>query len=141
MSPKLITKNNQPKQLFKIKVGDLERVENGKKVVCPLCKKVFGRAFISKHIRWVHEKTKEKCDQCGKDVCQLKRHIDEVHKNIRNHICENCGHKCLTAHELRHHKKLKHEGHREVIILEVFSFKYFSSHCCLDMSNMWQVIC
>ena len=53
---------------------------------------------------------KFKCDQCGKEVCELRKHIEQRHKKKRPFKCEMCGFGCSTKSQLKTHMKMKHDG-------------------------------
>ena len=62
---------------------------------CKFCPtKWISHLSLELHIMEVHTKRMFSCDRCSylsykKE--QIQRHIDHVHKKIRNHICHHCG--------------------------------------------------
>ena len=65
------------------------------KTECPICKAIFGKTNLKKHIRTKHEGKKDyKCDLCGNQYFEkkrLNRHIKKEHDKIRDEKCSQCG--------------------------------------------------
>ena len=88
--------------------------------ICKDCGHAFSdkgnfTKHLSKHEKSVHKirdkkikRKQQKCDHCSSEVVDLKRHIKSVHDNIRDHICNRCGHafsdKGNFAKHLKKHK-------------------------------------
>ncbi len=96
-------------------------VEHNKKVhgmptgfVCPVCDK---RDFRTKGLLRAHVMThcedKRPCAHCGKlfaDGQKMKRHVNEVHAKVRNHMCNTCGKTFARKDKLRAHEVMHEEG-------------------------------
>ena len=63
--------------------------------LCVHCEETFiSRAHLKRHVEQVHKKIKNyKCSQCDYNVylkCTLKRHVSIVHEKTRNFQCTHC---------------------------------------------------
>ena len=87
---------------------------------CPLCKAIFEKANLKRHLRIVHEGRKDhKCEHCGKEYAEKKRlktHIKREHDNIRDEKCNQCGKLFFSKQVLNEHIRNIH--------------KHFSCHVC-----------
>ena len=45
--------------------------------------------------------------QCGSPHA-LRKHVDRIHRNIQNYMCELCSYRTSTGSELRTHMEMKH---------------------------------
>lgn len=78
-------------QFFKEFAADAETVKvprNSNKedrVYCKVCKIFIGRPYFYNHVKYVH-------------------------KNVRNHLCQDCGYRAQTGHILRQHIESQHSG-------------------------------
>ena len=70
------------------------------------------RDVLNRHISGVHGK-KHVCGECGYaaslGMAHLKRHINDVHGNIRNHVCEECGYAAKRKNQLKQHREYVHK--------------------------------
>ena len=117
-----IEKTIQPKTIEWYSSGSFKKLERGLngKLICPVCQKEFSRHFIRSHMKWLHiesNKTsdympKQECKDCGKRVCDLPRHMEQVHIRKRPHKCDKCEFICSDRHQLKKHVSMKHEGIR-----------------------------
>ena len=86
---------------------------NGK-LVCPVCKRGYNKFSVRNHMRYMHLNDKaypkHKCQTCGKDVCDLPRHIAQVHEKKRTRVCVQCEFSCCGQSQLNQHIEMKHEG-------------------------------
>ena len=83
------------------------------KTECPICKAIFDKTHLKRHLRTVHEGIRDyKCEHCGKEFTEKKGlvcHTKRVHDNIRDEQCKHCG-KCFFSKEcLYRHIKNIHE--------------------------------
>ncbi len=65
-----------------------------------------ARNTLWQHMKFKHEKHKFICDLCGKTFpynALLKKHKDEFHLGLKNHVCDKCGKSFSEAHLLRQH--------------------------------------
>jgi len=72
----------------------------------------FNKHGKNLHIKHVHQGIKYKCDQCDKEVVNLRMHKRIVHEKVRKHVCPECGKTFqMTAHLRLHiarvHLKLR----------------------------------
>lgn len=95
---------------------DTNEEDDEKKRTCELCepKKVFKKLrYLLLHTRAVHSDQAFQCNQCSKTFsfrCSLGRHVKAVHKNIRDHKCDEieCGKTFRNSYELKQHKICLH---------------------------------
>ena len=82
------------------------------KTECPICKAIFGKTNLRKHLKTVHEGIKDfKCDHCGKEYTEnkgLKVHIKRHHDNVRDEQCNQCGKQFFTKEVLKEHVRNIH---------------------------------
>ena len=84
--------------------------------ICPSCKQEYKKDVIRRHLKYMHVNSKGpgypkfKCDQCGKEVCELKKHIEQRHNKKKPFKCDVCAFDCSTRSQVRIHKKMKHDG-------------------------------
>ena len=113
----------RPRNIHWYASGSLKKFEKGKgknKLICPACGKDFSRTFIRNHIRYMHVDTqnldltnnpdagnlpKFQCDQCDKAVCDLPRHIEQVHAGIKRYKCGLCTFRCRDVTTLNDTQK------------------------------------
>ena len=68
------------------------------------------------HKKRVHEDLKikdKKCDFCGKPFGSkqvLDRHINSVHRGLKEFSCKMCDKSYTQSHSLNYHVKIHHEG-------------------------------
>ena len=90
--------------------------ENDERLQCNFCCISFSSLDVAKkHMKFKHDKNfvKIKCDQCSESFAQksrLKRHIDDVHKSLKNHKCKNCQKTYKRRESLAEHVKIIHES-------------------------------
>lgn len=84
-------------------------------IQCPQenCTSFMKRASLSRHIRSIHEKSKETCPNCGKLISfsTVKRHLEScTHDGVRKFPCpiEDCKSTSKTNYGLRAHIKQVH---------------------------------
>ena len=81
---------------------------------CDFCGKIFHKMALHEHKK-THEENRPKnnvCPHCGKtffDGKNMTSHINDVHKEIRRHICELCGYSSSRSNNLKQHKQRYHE--------------------------------
>ena len=81
---------------------------------CDFCGKVFTSSNLHHHMK-SHDENRPKnnvCPHCGKtffDGKNMTSHINDVHKEIRRHICELCGYSSSRSNNLKQHKQKNHE--------------------------------
>ena len=79
---------------------------------CPIC--LIKVKSLREHIRRRHAKEKIArlpCDQCDKTFASsngLKTHIENIHKQIKNFLCDLCNYKTYTISNLRIHVSKMH---------------------------------
>ena len=65
------------------------------KTECPICKAIFDKGGLKRHLKTVHEGVKDhKCEHCGKEYTEkksLRTHIKRDHENVREEQCTQCG--------------------------------------------------
>lgn len=91
---------------------------------------------MKRHILGVHlgSPSRSKCEYCGKMICSdhLKRHINNVHKNLRNSKCHVCKKTFYDKHKLRRHLDtvhVKQKNHVCSICTKKFALKeYLARH-------------
>ena len=69
---------------------------------------------LIRHKKCVHEGATKTCPICLKKMsrnCNMKEHIDTVHKGLTNYSCEICGKKFGRQTHLNRHKKTTHNIH------------------------------
>ena len=81
---------------------------------CNKCTYVtFLMGDLTRHMKGTHGKAKVKCERCQisvRDNHTLKKHINDVHDKIRNHICEKCGYAATQKGSLTKHMDFVHKG-------------------------------
>ncbi len=90
--------------------------EEGKSWKCRECDKIFARSDnLSRHVETVHRGLREHvCAECGKAFCDkfsLRRHMRLVHKGEKEHVCGQCG-KAFgqKVNLMRHFEAMAHNG-------------------------------
>ena len=93
----------------------VHEVQNAHK--CNLCSKSFDKSIkLRLHKKRVHEDLKikdKKCDFCGKPFGSkqvLDRHINSVHRGLKEFSCKLCDKSYTQSHSLNYHVKIVHEG-------------------------------
>ena len=80
---------------------------------CTLCKyKATQQGHLKNHVRAVHERIKDVCEQCNKefaDRSNLKKHIRIVHEKVR-YKCDQCDKDFKHQPALSAHMRSLHEG-------------------------------
>ena len=88
--------------------------------MCPLCKAIFEKSNLKRHLSTVHEGKKDhKCDYCGKEYFEKKRlnhHIKREHDKIRDEKCNQCEKLFFSKELVQKHIRNFH--------------KHFSCHLC-----------
>jgi KRAB domain-containing zinc finger protein len=82
--------------------------EHGHKQIfsCGACDfKADTRSKVSDHVWFTHTNAKEKkaCEYCGKLVRFLEDHIENIHKGVKNYLCDLCGHACYKQKAIELH--------------------------------------
>ena len=90
------------------------------KTECPICKAIFGKTNLKKHIRTKHEGIKDyKCDLCGNQYFEkkrLNRHIKKEHDKIRDEKCNQCGKLYFSKDDLNQHIRNIHNKEQNKIV-------------------------
>ena len=90
------------------------------KAECPICKAIFGKTNLKKHIRTKHEGKKDyKCDLCGNQYFEkkrLNRHIKKEHDKIRDEKCNQCGKLYFSKDVLNQHIRNIHDKEQNKIV-------------------------
>jgi len=95
----------------------VHQVQNQLAHKCHLCSKSFDKSIkLRLHKKRVHEDLKikdKKCDFCGKPFGSkqvLDRHINSVHRGLKEFSCKMCDKSYTQSHSLNYHVKIHHEG-------------------------------
>ena len=67
----------------------------------------------------------EICDKTLKDYKVLWRHINSVHKGIKNHMCQICGRKFAQSSQLKTHMKGFHKQAEKELTCQFCSSRFF----------------
>ena len=110
---------------------------------CTICDNVYNSRNIRTHIKKEHPEIEllECCENCGKPFKTewlLKRHIENVHRNLRNYECSYCDFKAKSRGQLGEHLKI-HSG-EEHFYCDNCDFKTarkrdFGEHKCKGPKN------
>ena len=95
------------------KRGRPSKAEQERRKACEICKKTFNKNDnLKRHIETVHKKVKNfPCEDCGKEFSSkaiLTAHIQSTHKGIR-FDCNMCDNTIASKVHLRTHVKVIHE--------------------------------
>ena len=88
--------------------GPVEKTEP-----CPdeNCRRKFRTSQEArKHYKSYHLEIKEMCPECGGWFKALYQHTLAVHKNVKKHVCGDCGKGFTKKHDLLMHKNRVHLG-------------------------------
>ena len=88
--------------------GPVEKTEP-----CPdeNCRRKFRTSQeAKKHYKSYHLEIKEMCPECGGWFKALYQHTLAVHKNLKKHVCGDCGKGFTKKHDLSMHKNRVHLG-------------------------------
>ena len=103
-------KKGRPKRI----ITEEEKINKNEKVTCDKCGKDIVRAYIEKHVLWVHDGVRpfqcKLCDKAFIKKCVLKRHVQSFHEKQKNHICDLCGKAFSMFQHLKIHRESQHEG-------------------------------
>jgi len=80
---------------------------------CTTCDKAFSlKGHLTRHVEQVHKKIhKHTCQQCDKVFTgHLDRHFKEVHQQLKPHKCNECGKEFGRAEVLKRHINQVHRG-------------------------------
>ena len=102
---------------FATSLNEGEKQENSQEneplFPCTLCKyKATQQGHLKNHVRAVHERIKDVCEQCNKefaDRSNLKKHIRIVHEKVR-YKCDQCDKDFKHQPALSTHMRSLHEG-------------------------------
>ena len=75
-------------------------------LVCDYCNKKFStKSHLRMHKDNIHleNPNKHTCDQCGKAVYHLRKHIESVHQGLKPFKCEFCGNVFATVASMQRH--------------------------------------
>ena len=76
-------------------------------IVCPICdKELPSKRRLKIHVV-IHSDKKATCPHCGKafsEAYKLRRHLKEVHENLKDHVCATCGKSFARADKLFQHE-------------------------------------
>ena len=105
-------------------------IGNRKSHQCNECSKVFKRsADFKRHVNIVHRGIKDfQCNLCGKSFdksIHLKEHIQVVHEGIK-FKCEICGDEVASSYTLKIHMKRLHQENSKTFLCDKCSFAAFS---------------
>jgi len=110
---------------------------------CTICDNVYNSRNIRTHIKKEHPEIEllERCEICDKPFKTewlLKRHIENVHRNLRNYECSYCDFKAKSRGQLGEHLKI-HSG-EEHFYCDNCDFKTarkrdFGEHKCKGPKN------
>lgn len=76
---------------------------------CTICDKEFFTKKQFHNHKYRHEKRKWKeCDICKRSYDNLPRHMNNVHSNVRNNVCDICGCAYKQRAALKEHMDTKH---------------------------------
>ena len=101
-----------------------------KKYKCNLCDIKFQfESTLQKHNLKIHDSDishKKFCDFCEKYVCELDRHMSEIHSKEQNFTCHICGNSLSNKQNLRNHVFLVHTDNNKKFQCSTCK-KWFSS--------------
>ena len=84
---------------------------------CDHCDKIFAKlSQLKNHKKYVGPKTMTPCSICKRefnDIGNLRRHIRQVHTDLKPYKCDKCDLRYGDAGNLKRHIKGKHEGVRQ----------------------------
>ena len=111
---------------------DIHSIQEIHEYKCASCGKSFNsKGYMEKHIKSVHEKTKNRqCTICEKSYFKsqhLNRHIKSAHNNIKNHQCTICEQYFSELSLLKKHLAVVHEGqkaHKCDMCQQLFTTKF-----------------
>ena len=84
---------------------------------CNICGKTLNGRGFREHYQRCSKSTKHNCpyENCtwySYNKKHVKRHIDNTHLGLKNHVCEQCGKQYLNAPSLKIHIRQHHTGER-----------------------------
>jgi len=79
----------------------------------PGCDKTFiTKQNVAKHIERVHDGKKDQCTICKEWLKNLPSHMYQVHKQGKEHVCDDCGKVFYRSYDLKLHIQRVHMGIR-----------------------------
>jgi len=79
----------------------------------PECDQSFvTKQNLSKHVNKVHEGERDQCEICFEWLKNLPSHMYQVHKQGKQHVCDDCGKVFYKSYDLKVHIQRVHEGLR-----------------------------
>ena len=98
---------------------------------CATCNKVFSKkSFLKRHIRYMHENKQEDCQFCNRSFrtkSNRKRHEDVVHRQIKRHVCQDCGEGFASKYQISGHRRDSHNVEKLKCHMCNKSFSYASN--------------
>ena len=96
----------------KFYMGSHKKRHQNKMVKCPVCDRMVK--YLESHVRRGNCFTKKEatpCDLCNKtftSVSHLKRHVRQIHMQIKDKLCDICDYRTYTSFNLKIHKAKMH---------------------------------
>merc|ERR1712062_735696 len=76
---------------------------------CKYCGKIFDRiGHVQNHEKTHTGELPYECEHCDRKfamLCNMRRHVDEMHNNVKKYECDKCGKKMSRKYHLQRHKE------------------------------------